>query len=218
MNTLSIVIADDHPVVRSGLRQLFEGEEGLAVSGEAGDGHEAVSVTESQKPSVLLLDWMLPGLTGLDVLERITATCPKTKVLVFSMHAEESYVLAALRGGATGYALKSSGSDDLVEAIRTVAQGQRYLSPPLTERAIETYIEKSSGEPDAYEKLTQREREVLQLTAEGRTNHDIAEELYISPRTVETHRANIMRKLHLRGQTELIRFALQRGIIPLQPS
>lgn len=218
MSRLSIVIADDHPVVRNGLRQLFEGEAGIEVAGEAGDGHEAIEVTEQSRPAVLLLDWMLPGLNGLDVLHRVTQSCPETKVLVFSMHAEESYVLAALRGGATGYALKSSGGDDLVEAVRTVAQGQRYLSAPLTERAIETYIERSSGERDPYDSLTQREREVLQLTAEGQTNQDIADQLSISPRTVETHRANIMRKLHLHGQTELIRFALQRGIIPLQPS
>ncbi|MBP7961193.1 MAG: response regulator transcription factor [Caldilineaceae bacterium] len=214
--SVSIVLADDHHVVRQGLRALLEAEPHFFVKGEAGDGLTALQLVENLRPDVLVLDLMMPGLNGLEVTRQATKLSPATKIIILSMHAGEAYVLEALRNGAYGYVLKDSGADELVEAIHTVMGGRRYLSSPLSERAIDLYITKSQDLPeDPYDSLTTREREVLQLAAEGNTNVLIADLLSISPRTAETHRANMMRKLDLHNSTELIRFALQRGIIPM---
>lgn len=214
--SVSIVLADDHHVVRQGLRALLEAEPMFFVKGEAGDGLTALQMVENLRPDVLVLDLMMPGLNGLEVTRQATKLSPMTKIIILSMHAGEAYVLEALRNGAFGYVLKDSGADELVEAINTVIGGRRFLSSPLSERAIDLYITKSQDLPeDPYDSLTTREREVLQLAAEGNTNAQIAERLSISPRTAETHRANMMRKLDLHNSTELIRFALQRGIIPM---
>jgi len=193
---------------------LLEGESGFSVVGEASDGIETVKMIERLRPNVLLLDLMMPGLSGLEVTRQVCQRCPQTRTLILSMHANEAYVLEALRNGATGYALKDASAADLVQAVHEVAAGRRYLSPPLSERAIETYVEKAkAAPPDAYETLTTREREVFQLAAQGLGNPEIASRLGVSPRTVETHRANLMRKLSLHSQTELVRYAIQRGII-----
>lgn len=214
--SVSIVLADDHHVVRQGLRALLEAEPHFFVKGEAGDGLTALQLVENLRPDVLVLDLMMPGLNGLEVTRQATKLSPATKIIILSMHAGEAYVLEALRNGAYGYVLKDSGADELVDAINTVMGGRRYLSSPLSERAIDLYITKSQDLPeDPYDSLTTREREVLQLAAEGNTNVMIADMLSISPRTAETHRANMMRKLDLHNSTELIRFALQRGIIPM---
>ncbi len=214
--SVSIVLADDHHVVRQGLRALLEAEPHFFVKGEAGDGLTALQMVENLRPDVLVLDLMMPGLNGLEVTRQATKLSPSTKIIILSMHAGEAYVLEALRNGAYGYVLKDSGADELVEAINTVVGGRRFLSSPLSERAIDLYITKSQDLPeDPYDSLTTREREVLQLAAEGNTNVLIADLLSISPRTAETHRANMMRKLDLHNSTELIRFALQRGIIPM---
>ncbi len=214
--SVSIVLADDHHVVRQGLRALLEAEPHFFVKGEAGDGLTALQMVENLRPDVLVLDLMMPGLNGLEVTRQATKLSPSTKIIILSMHAGEAYVLEALRNGAYGYVLKDSGADELVEAIDAVMGGRRFLSSPLSERAIDLYITKSQDLPeDPYDSLTTREREVLQLAAEGNTNVLIADLLSISPRTAETHRANMMRKLDLHNSTELIRFALQRGIIPM---
>jgi len=214
--SVSIVLADDHHVVRQGLRALLEAEPHFFVKGEAGDGLTALQMVENLRPDVLVLDLMMSGLNGLEVTRQSTKLCPTTRIIILSMHAGEAYVLEALRNGAYGYVLKDSGADELVEAINTVMSGRRFLSSPLSERAIDLYITKSQDLPaDPYDSLTTREREVLQLAAEGNTNVQIADMLSISPRTAETHRANMMRKLDLHNSTELIRFALQRGIIPM---
>ena len=158
----------------------------------------------------------MPVMNGLDAARQVSQRWPATRILLLSMHSADAYVLEALRSGASGYVLKGASAGTLVEAVRTVAGGRRYLCPPLTERAIDAYVQQgSSATLDAYETLTAREREVLQLAAEGRPNTEIAARLSISPRTVEIHRGNLMHKLSLRGQTELVRFALRRGIISL---
>ena len=217
MNKTRIVLADDHPVVRHGVRSLLQSDADLAVVGEASDGIETVQMVEKLQPDILVVDLMIPGLNGLEITRQAKQRSPGTRIIILSMHANEPYVLEALKNGASGYVLKDSSGTDLIQAIRTVAAGQRYLSPPLSERAVEAYMMKSQETVfDAYEGLTDREREVLQLAAEGLSNPDIAGRLSISPRTVETHRANLMRKLGLKTQTDLIRYALKRGILPME--
>ncbi len=213
----TIVLAEDHRIVRQGLQALLEAEADFSLVGEAGDGLEAVRLTEQLQPDVVVLDLMMPGINGLEATRQIRNCCPKTHVVILSMHADESYVLEALRNGASGYVLKDSSADDLARAVREVVAGRRYLSAPLSERAIEVYIQEAQETPlDPYEKLTNREREVLHLVAAGHSSTEIAERLSISSRTVETHRANMMRKLNLNSQTDLIRYALKRGIIPME--
>lgn len=210
----TIVLADDHPVVRQGMRALLEAEPDLRVIGETGDGLEAAALVERLQPDVLVLDLMMPGLSGMETARHVQKRAPRTRVVILSMHADESYVLEALRHGAVGYILKTSNPTDLVLAVREVTAGRRYLGPPLSERAIEAYILKT-GEtpPDPYETLTAREREVLHLAALGHSNAAIADRLGISPRTVETHRAHVMDKLSLRNQADLIGYAIRRRII-----
>jgi len=217
MSMTTIVLADDHHVVRQGLRSLLEAEPDFSIVGEAGDGLEAAQLVERLQPDVLVLDLMMPGLNGLEVTRQVSQRSPQTHVVILSMHPNEAYVLEALRAGAAAYVIKESTSAELVRAVREAVAGRRYLSPPLSERAIEVYMQKAeSAALDPYETLTAREREVLHLAAEGHTNAEIADRLFISRRTVETHRANLMRKLGLRSQTDLIRYALQRGILPME--
>ncbi len=218
MNRITIVVADDHHVVRQGLRALIEAEANLAIVGEASDGLETVKMVERLKPNVLVIDVMMPGLNGLEVTRQVAQHSPQTKVIILSMYSNEAYVLEALRNGASGYVLKNSDATDLLQAVHAVSAGQRYLSSPLSDRAIEAYVEKADSIPfDLYETLTTREREVLHLAAGGHTTAEAAARLGISPRTAEAHRANLMRKLGLRTQTDLIRYALQRGILPIDP-
>jgi DNA-binding NarL/FixJ family response regulator len=213
----TVVLADDHHVVRAGLRAVLTAEPDLQIVGEAADGLEAVHLVERLQPHVLVVDVMMPGLTGLEVTRQVRQRVPRTRVVILSMHANESYVLEALRNGAAGYVLKDASAGQLVHAVREVVGGRRFLSAPLTERAIAAYVEKAQAALDPYETLTTREREVLQLAAEGYANADVATRLSLSPRTVEMHRGNLMRKLGLQNQTDLIRYALRRGIIPLDP-
>ncbi len=215
--SVSILLADDHTILRQGLRALLSAEPDFNIVGEASDGLEAIKLAERLKPDVLVLDLMMPGLNGLEVTRQIRQRFPKTRVVILSMHAKEAYVLEALKNGANAYVLKDSQAMELVRAVREVITGRRYLSPPLSERAIEAYVQKTqTNNLDVYDTLTGREREVLQLAAEGNSNAEIGAKLSISPRTVEIHRANMMRKLNLHSQTDLIRFALQRGILPME--
>jgi two-component system response regulator NreC len=214
--TISIVLADDHPVVRRGMQTLLEAEPDFAIIGEAGDGLESVRLVENLQPDVLILDLMMPGLSGLEALRIIRKRSPRTRVVVLSMHNTNAFVAEALKNGATGYVLKGSDEQNLVRAVREAAAGRRFLSPPVTERAIDAYIEQArAASLDPHDTLTAREREVLQLTAEGKTGPEIAARLHISHRTVENHRANLMRKLLLKNQSELVRYALRRGLISL---
>lgn len=215
MSVTRVVLADDHHVVREGLRALLEAEPDLTVAGEAADGLTAVHLVERVKPDVLVVDVMMPALNGLEVTRQVVRRSPDTRVIVLSMYSDESYVMEALKNGAAGYVLKSSTRSDLVQAIREVMAGERYLSAPLSARAIEAYVERAKDtEVSAYDTLTSREREVLQLAAEGHTSAEIAARLSISPRTAETHRSAMMRKLGLRRQADLVRYALRRGVLP----
>jgi DNA-binding NarL/FixJ family response regulator len=217
VKTITIVLADDHRIVRQGLRVLLTSESDFNVIGEADDGREALELVKRLSPDVLVLDLMMPGLNGLEVARQLNKQASKVGVVVLSMHDDEGFVLEALANGVSAYVLKDSNSSDLIQAIREVAAGRRYLSPPLSDRAIETYQQMAKiGTMDSHETLTTREREVLQLSAEGHTNSEIAARLGISTRTAETHRAHLMHKLALHTQSDLIRYALRRGVIPLE--
>jgi DNA-binding NarL/FixJ family response regulator len=212
---ISVLLADDHAIVREGLRAVLQTVPDLHLAGEAADGQEALRLLDRLKPDVLVLDMMLPGLNGREVARQAAKRAPRTKVVILSMHADPAYVVAALQAGAAAYVVKEAGVEELVKAIREAVAGGRYLSPPLSESALGDYARRAGGTPaDPYESLTPREREVLQLTAEGHSGAAVAERLFISPRTVETHRANLMRKLGLRNQKEMVRYALQRGPVP----
>jgi two-component system response regulator NreC len=213
----TVVIADDHSIVRQGLRALILADPGFRLLGEADNGLQAVRLVETMKPQILVVDLMMPGLNGLEVARQTKEISPLTRIVILSMHSDEAYVLEALRNGATGYVLKDAHAPDLMQALLAVAAGQHYLSPPLSQRAIEVYAQKTEAATlDVYETLTKREREVLHLAAEGHSQNEIATKLVISPRTAETHRANLMRKLGLQNQTDLVRFAIKRGIVPLE--
>ncbi|MBE0481455.1 MAG: response regulator transcription factor [Dehalococcoidia bacterium] len=212
----TVVLADDHHIVRQGLKALLEAEPGFHVIGEAADGLEAVRIVERLQPDVLVLDLMMAGMNGLEVTRQVSKRSPKTGVVILSMYANEAYVIEALQVGAKSYVLKESTANELVRAVIEVAAGRRYLGPPLSEQAIDAYMQKAKGSTfDPYETLTTREREVLHLAAQGLTNAEIASRLFISRRTVEIHRANMMRKLGLRTQhIQLVHYAIERGILP----
>jgi two-component system, NarL family, response regulator NreC len=213
----TIVLADDHALIRAGLRTVLDVKPDWVVVGEATDGRGALALVTRLQPDVLVVDIMLPGLNGLEVIRQACERVAHPQVVALSMHANESYVLAALRNGASAYVLKDASSTTIIEAIHEVIAGRRYLSPPLSQYALDAYAQKAKGAPlDPYETLTTREREMLHLVAQGETTPAIAARLAVSPRTVETHRTNFMRKLGLRTQTDVIRYALQRGLIPLQ--
>jgi DNA-binding NarL/FixJ family response regulator len=208
-------LADDHPVVRQGLRGVLEAEPDFSVVAEIGDGLEAVRLVERLKPEVLVLDLLLPGLSGLDVLPIVRHRSPRTHVVVFSMYANEDFILQALKNGAVAYVLKGCDTAHVVEAVRRAATGRRYLSPAISEGAFEAYHAKAeAAPPDPHDLLTPRERQALQLAAEGHSNAEIAARLSISPRTAEMHRANALRKLGLKAQADLVRYAIRRGMLP----
>ncbi len=213
---ISIVLADDHSIVRAGLTAVLGAQKDVTILGAAADGLEAVQMVRELKPTVLVLDLSLPKLGGLEVARQVRSQVPGTSMVVLSMHSGDGFVLEALRAGVTGYVLKGSASEDLIEAVRKVASGGRYLSPSLNQRVIEAFIELSrKGTTDPFDTLTSREREILHLAAEGRTNPEIADTLSLSPRTAEMHRRNLMHKLGLVNQSELIRYAIRRGVLPL---
>ena len=209
----TIVIAEDHHIVRDGLKALLASEESFSLVGEAADGLTAIDLVAKHQPDILLLDLMIPRLHGLEVAARVHREFKNTKVVILSMHADEPYVAEALRNGASGYVVKDS-MVNLVEAVKSVAAGQRYLSPEAANKARSADSKVGRNDKlDVFEALTKRERHVLQHAAEGLTSAQIAERLFISPRTAETHRANLMRKLSLRSQTDLVRYAIRKKII-----
>jgi two-component system, NarL family, response regulator NreC len=213
---ISIVLADDHEVVRKGLRALLEFEPGFTVAGEASDGLEVADLVEQVRPDVLVVDLMMPGLGGLEVLRQVRQRRPRTRMVVLSMHSSEPFVIEALRSGALGYVLKDATTGDLVRAIREAMLGRHYLSPPLSDRAVDLYSKKARA-TDPFDDLTPRERQILRSSAEGHTSREIAERLGISVRTAETHRSNLRRKLGFHTHAELVRYALGRGLLPPAP-
>jgi len=215
MRKIRIVLADDHKLMRSGLRVLLEQQPDLTVMGEASDGREAVALVASQRPDVLVMDIGMPSLNGIEAAAQITQSNPEAAIVMLSMHSDESYVLRALKAGAKGYLLKDSAEADLIRAVRAVAEGKSFFSPAVSRVLLDDYVRKlnRSGTEDPYELLTPREREVLQLVAEGKSSKEVAQLRNLSVYTVETHRSNIMEKLNLHGVPELILYAVRKGII-----
>jgi DNA-binding NarL/FixJ family response regulator len=208
------MLVDDHRIVREGLRALLKDETGFQLVGEAADGPEAIRVAERLRPDVLVLDLMLPGLKGLDVAREVTRRSPHTRIVMLSMHGDEPYVAEAIRAGAVGYVLKEAGAAELLRAMREAVAGRRFYSGPISEERVQSYLRQAQQEEmDPYHRLTLREREVLQMTVEGHSSAEVARKLFISSRTVESHRANLMRKLGLRNQKEVVRYATERGLL-----
>ena len=212
----SVVLVDDHNVVRSGLRLLLDGQEDIDVVGEAGNAKDAVFRARALKPDVILLDIVMPGESGIEVLPKLLKESPATKVLVLSMQDDPSYVREAFAAGASGYVLKEAADEEVVSAVREVAAGGNYVHPALGARMVAAEAkERADAEADP---LSEREREVLRLLALGHTNQEIAQQLYISVRTAESHRAHIMQKLRLTTRAELVRYALTHGLLDEEPA
>ena len=215
MGRTRILLADDHTVVRQGLRKLLEERPDWEVIAEAGDGREAVRLAEQHKPDVAILDVAMPLLNGIEATRQITKRVPGTHVLVLSMHADEAYVTQILQAGATGYLLKDSADVDLLKAVSEAAHGRSFFSPAIARVMLDDYVRQlaDKGVSDRYELLSEREREIFQLIAEAKTNKEIAALLNVSPSTVETHRAHIMEKLDLHSAAEIVLYAVRRGVI-----
>jgi two-component system, NarL family, response regulator NreC len=215
MKKIRVLLADDHTLMRRGLRLIVEQQPDLSVVGEAEDGRQAVALTGSLHPEVAVLDIGMPNLNGIEAAKQITDGDSGAAVVILSMHADETYILRALKSGARGYLLKDSAESDLVRAIRSVAEGKSFFSPAVSKVLLEDYVKKlqRTGSEDSYDLLTPREREILQLVAEGKSNKDAANLLNLSVYTIETHRANIMEKLKLKSVPELILYAVRKGII-----
>jgi len=215
MNPVRIVLADDHTVMRNGLRLLLERQPNLQVIGEAADGRQAVALSESANPDVVIMDIGMPNLNGIEAARQIVNHNPRTAIAILSMHSDESYVIRALKAGARAYLLKDSAEADLLAAVRALTEGKSFFSPAISKILVEDYMRQleSRGAEDTYELLTNREREILQLLAEGRTNKEVANMLNLSLYTVETHRTHILQKLNLHSVPELILYAVRKGII-----
>jgi two-component system response regulator NreC len=209
------LIADDHPLVRSGLRVLLERDGEFQVIAEAADGYEAIDLAVLHKPDVILLDVRMPRLSGPDAAQSIAQKIPSARIVMLSMHSDEAYILRALKAGARGYLLKASPEADVLAAVRAVAAGNAWFSPSITKLLVEEYVAETQrrGVEDRYDLLSTREKEILQLLASGKNNREIADLLYISISTVETHRNNIFQKLNLHNLAELILYALRKGLI-----
>ena len=215
MIPIRVLLADDHKLIRAGLRLVVDQQPDLSVVGEADDGRQAVELAKSLKPDVVVMDIGMPNLNGIEAARQIREIRPDAAVVMLSMHSDEGYVLRALGAGARAYLLKDSATTDLVQAIHAVVEGKSFFSPAVSKILLQDYMRKlqRSGAEDSYDLLSPREREVLQLVAEGKSNKEIASLLNLSVYTVETHRAKIMQKLNLKGVPELILYAVRKGII-----
>jgi DNA-binding NarL/FixJ family response regulator len=212
---LRLLLGDDHTLVRHGLRKILEERADWEIVGEADDGRSAVKKAVALQPNVAILDIGMPLLNGIDATRQIVHKAPNVKVLILSMHSDETYVTRALNAGATGYLLKDSAGKDLIKAVTAVSQGEAFFSPAVSRLMLDDYMRRaaSSGVTDRYDTLSDREREIFQLVAEGRSNKEVAELLGISPATVETHRARILQKLDIHNTAELVLYAVRRGVI-----
>jgi len=208
-------LADDHNIMRRGLRLLLERQAGFEVVAEAADGREAAERAEATRPDIVVLDIAMPNMSGIEAAQRIRALLPQAAIVILSMHADEGYVLRALKVGAKGYLLKDSAENDLIDAIKAVSEGKAFLSPEISKILVEDYVRemRKRGAEDSYELLTSREREILHLIAEGKSNKDIATLFDLSLYTVETHRRNLQDKLNLHSLAELILYAVRKGVI-----
>ncbi|MDQ2711480.1 MAG: response regulator transcription factor [Acidobacteriota bacterium] len=215
MASVRILLADDHTILRKGLRLLLERESDFGVVAEASDGREAISAVSRELPDVVIMDIAMPMLNGIEATKRISAEHPKTAVIILSVHSDEAYILRALKAGARGYLLKDSAEQDLIHAVRIVAAGKAYFSPAVSKILADDYVRqvRQQGVEDPYDLLTARERELLQLIAELKPTKEIAELLGLSPHTVHTHRGNLMQKLNIHSVPEVILYAVRKGVI-----
>jgi two-component system, NarL family, response regulator NreC len=215
MKTIRVLLADDHNLIRAGLRLVVSQQPDFVVAGEAENGRQAVALAEQLKPDIVVMDIKMPDLNGIEACQQIREALPDTQVVMLSMHSDEAYVLRALKAGARAYLLKDSAEADLARAIRAAAEGKSFFSPAVGKVLLEDYMRKlqRTGAEDSYELLSPREREILQLVAEGKSSKEIANLLNLSVYTVETHRAKLMEKLSLRNVPELILYAVRKGII-----
>ncbi|MDJ0753775.1 MAG: response regulator transcription factor [Ardenticatenaceae bacterium] len=214
---IKIVLADDHFAIRAGTRTLLDKESDFFVVGEADDGIEAYDLVERHKPDLLICDLSMPHLTGREVVRRVAHKYPQVKIVILSMHTEDQIVAEAIQNGASAYILKNASGEEMIEGIRAALQGEIFLGQPFAQKGLDTYLEWDlSSDHTELNALTNREREVLQLVAEGKTSSEIALILSIASRTVETHRANLMKKLQLKSMPDLIRYAIRHGLLPLE--
>jgi DNA-binding NarL/FixJ family response regulator len=213
MSTIRILLADDHAIVREGVRSLLAAQADMEVVGEAADGMQAFALARSLQPDIVLMDIGMPGMNGLEATRALKTAQPETKVLVLTMHEDEGYFFRVLAAGASGYLLKGAGSAELLSAIRAVQQGGVYLDPMMAKKLMSDYLKGRERGMDGDDPLTPREHEVLKLIAAGKTNREVAEDLVLSVNTVQTHRLHLMEKLNLHNRTELIKYAIRRGLI-----
>jgi two-component system response regulator NreC len=213
---IRIIIADDHRVLRAGLRLLLERQPGFEVVADAADGRQTVDLVKAHLPDIVLLDIAMPHLNGIEAARLISASHPEVGIIILSMHADESYLLRALKSGAKGYLLKDAGEDDVIDAVRAVSEGKAFFSPAISKLLVEDYVRQlqHQGLEDVYDLLTPREREITQLLAEGKSSKDIAALLFLSPHTVDTHRKTILQKLNVHSVPELMLYAMRKGILP----
>ncbi len=210
---MRVILADDHTLFRAGIKSILERVGGVNVVAESGDGREALEMVEKHRPDVALLDITMPGLNGLEVAGRVAGVSPNTRVVILSMHANEGYVAQALRAGVAGYLLKDAASRDLESALKTVLRGGTYLSPSISKQVVEMFLRSDEPSADPLSGLTARQREILQLIAEGRSTKEIASDLGVSVKTVETHRAQLMERLDIHDIPGLVRFAIRAGLV-----
>ncbi|MFQ4137361.1 response regulator [Nodosilinea sp. PGN35] len=216
MSTIQLVIADNHTLVRAGFRSLVEELDGIEVIGEAENGRDTLQLVETLRPQIVLMDIAMPEMNGLEATARISREFPQVRVLILSMHANEEYVYQALRSGASGYLLKDSGTEELDLALRAIARGETYLCPAVSKYVVSDYVRRLGQDQNPLDQITPRQREILQLIAEGKSTKDIADLLYISTKTVETHRTQLMDRLDIHDIAGLVRYAIRTGLVVLE--